>query len=387
MADKRMTEDEAIATALRRHDHRHRRLGAAGASRCRWCGPSCAATSPTSPSSATAAPTSACSVPPARCASSSTASCRSTPSPSSPTSAPPARTAPSPRSSSTTRACSSGACYAASLRLPFLPTRAGLGSDVVKQLPGPAHRHQPLRRRRGARRRARPHPRRRPRAPQPGRRAGQRPVPRPRPLLRRPVPLGGHAGPPLRLRRADRAHLGAARQRVVPHHADQPVDGRRRRRGPQRRALHHLRARLRARRGVPAGVRHGRGRPRDLGGVRGHATSPAPKPTTSRRCATDERHDSHHRDGPRRHAAEICVVAIADAFVGDGEIFASGMGTIPMLGVPASPEPPPNPTCSSPTARPSSWPTTWPSAAPTRRSRAGCRSAASSTPSGTASAT
>jgi len=30
--------------------------------------------------------------------------------------------------------------------------------------------------------------------------------------------------------------------------------------------------------------------------------------------------------------AEICVAAVADAFAGDGEIFASGMGTIPMLG-------------------------------------------------------
>lgn len=30
--------------------------------------------------------------------------------------------------------------------------------------------------------------------------------------------------------------------------------------------------------------------------------------------------------------AEICVVALADAFAGDGEIFASGMGTIPTLG-------------------------------------------------------
>jgi acyl CoA:acetate/3-ketoacid CoA transferase beta subunit len=30
--------------------------------------------------------------------------------------------------------------------------------------------------------------------------------------------------------------------------------------------------------------------------------------------------------------AEICVAALADAFIGDGEIFASGMGTIPMLG-------------------------------------------------------
>jgi acyl CoA:acetate/3-ketoacid CoA transferase beta subunit len=29
---------------------------------------------------------------------------------------------------------------------------------------------------------------------------------------------------------------------------------------------------------------------------------------------------------------EVCVAAVADAFRGDGEIFASGMGTIPMLG-------------------------------------------------------
>lgn len=32
------------------------------------------------------------------------------------------------------------------------------------------------------------------------------------------------------------------------------------------------------------------------------------------------------------HLADIVVVAAADAFRGDGEIFASGMGTIPMLG-------------------------------------------------------
>jgi len=30
--------------------------------------------------------------------------------------------------------------------------------------------------------------------------------------------------------------------------------------------------------------------------------------------------------------ADVCVVALAEAFRGDGEIFASGMGTIPMLG-------------------------------------------------------
>ena len=39
-----------------------------------------------------------------------------------------------------------------------------------------------------------------------------------------------------------------------------------------------------------------------------------------------------HRDGRDATLAEICVAALADAFAGDGEIFASGMGTIPMLG-------------------------------------------------------
>ncbi len=129
--------------------------------------------------------------------------------------------------------------------------------------------------------------------------------------------------------------------------------------------------------------------PDTLGGVRRPPTSPAPRPTTSRRCATDERHDLHrhrHRDGDAT-LAEICVAALADAFAGDGEIFASGMGTIPMLGARL--------------ARATSEPDLlisdgeaffvgqrhWPSAAPTRRSRAGCRSAACSTRSGAGAAT
>ena len=33
--------------------------------------------------------------------------------------------------------------------------------------------------------------------------------------------------------------------------------------------------------------------------------------------------------------ADVCAAAIADAFKDDGEIFASPMGMLPMLGVPA----------------------------------------------------
>jgi acyl CoA:acetate/3-ketoacid CoA transferase beta subunit len=35
---------------------------------------------------------------------------------------------------------------------------------------------------------------------------------------------------------------------------------------------------------------------------------------------------------PEPSRADVCVVALAEAFRGDGEIFASGMGTVPMLG-------------------------------------------------------
>ncbi len=35
---------------------------------------------------------------------------------------------------------------------------------------------------------------------------------------------------------------------------------------------------------------------------------------------------------PEPSRADVCVVALAEAFRGDGELFASGMGTVPMLG-------------------------------------------------------
>ena len=84
---------------------------------------------------------------------------------------------------------------AAAQRLPFLPMRAGLGSDVLVNNPWLQTVDQPVRRRRGAGRRTRARPRRRAGAPQPRRPARQRDVPRPGPLLRRPVLRWPPTGP------------------------------------------------------------------------------------------------------------------------------------------------------------------------------------------------
>ena len=102
---------------------------------------------------------------------------------------------------------------AASWRVPFLPTRAGLGSDVLTVNPdlrlvrSPYGAGQPLPRRPGRRRRragrhAGPPPRCGHRPHQPGRHRRQRPGPQPRPLLRPALPRRRRA--PLRDHRARR---------------------------------------------------------------------------------------------------------------------------------------------------------------------------------------
>ncbi len=83
--------------------------------------------------------------------------------------------------------------------------------------------------------------------------------------------------------------------------ADQPDDGRHRRRGAQRCPLHHRRTRLQARREVPAPLRRGRRVRRDAGSSSSPPTCPATRPTTRRRCASSRqtRRPSDFRD-PRR---------------------------------------------------------------------------------------
>ena len=140
--------------------------------------------------------------------------------------------------------------HAAAHRLPFLPIRAGLGSDVMRVNPElrtvsspyadgeelvavPALRLDA----------ALVHLNR-------ADRAGQRPVPGPGPVLRRPVLRGG--GRRVRLLRAassTRAELTKAappQTLLVKRHI-----GDRGRRDPERRALHLLRPRLRPGRGLP----------------------------------------------------------------------------------------------------------------------------------------
>ena len=137
--------------------------------------------------------------------------------------------------------------------VPADPRRPRLG-PVPRQpdLRDGASPYPSRRRRRGAGRRAGPrtstprscHLNRRRRARQRGRSSGPTPT--------STTSCSRRAEQPLRVGRADRAHRGPARRRpATSPAAHQPAVRRRRRRGAQRRPLHVLRSRLRARRGVP----------------------------------------------------------------------------------------------------------------------------------------
>ena len=195
---------------------------------------------------------------------------------------------------------------AAAWRVPFLPTRVGLGSDLLRLNPRLRTVDSPYDD--GESFVAAPalsldaaichlNVRRRPR---------QRRVPRARPLLRRPVPAGGDDQP---------VHLGGAGRTdggvgVGGGHrasaADQPADGRRRRPRAERRALHLVRSRVRARRGVPARVRRlgeepgGVGRvPGERGWTSDHRGADAP---TSARWPSPSASAATARSSPTRSA-------------------------------------------------------------------------------------
>ena len=117
-------------------------------------------------------------------------------------------------------------------------------------------------------------------------------------------------------------------------------------RGTERRPLHQLRARLRARRGVPAAVRRRRRRPDEAW------------------AAFDERYldgseadyqaarvGAAPSDGRPPPAPRSASWRVAEAFRGDGEILASPIGTDADARRPARPGHASSPTCSSPTAR------------------------------------
>ena len=130
-----------------------------------------------------------------------------------------------------------------------------------------------------------------------------------------------------------------------------------------------------------AGVRQ---RPRRVGGVprpmgrRPRGRLPAARRSVPGRCPVS--------DAPT--LAEVCVVACAEAFRGDGEILASPIGIIPALGARLAALPS-SPISSTPTATPSSSARPSPSATtpPPSSSRPGCRSGRCSTSCGRGDAT
>src|SRR5262249_26387222 len=238
---------------------------------------------------------------------------------------------------------------------------AGPGGPGLRRAagePGAAHGPLPLRRWRGADSHARAAARRRADPPEPRGRRGQRAVPGAGSVLRRPVLPGGRARLPVL--RADRAGREPAGIRAAAEPAGQPGHGGRRGGGARRRPLHQLRPGLRPRRGVPGPVRGDGRRPGGLaalpGGVPGRRRGQLP----AGRAPLHREPDGHHRTdggpmttpaperqpsaavdgrkvpassgegGPSR--AEVCVVACAEAWRGDGAILASPMGLIPTLG-------------------------------------------------------
>ncbi len=134
MSDKRTTLDEAVSSIGERHDHRHRWLGIAAQADGVRARPVCAPTSPTSPSSATAGRTSGCCARRAR----SSASYYGFVSLDSPPFYDPwfakARTSGAIEAREMDEGMLRCGLQAAAQRLPFLPIRAGLGSDVRRVL-------------------------------------------------------------------------------------------------------------------------------------------------------------------------------------------------------------------------------------------------------------
>ena len=200
--------------------------------------------------------------------------------------------------------------YAAALRLPFLPTRAGLGSDVMKLVPELRTVKSPYD-------------------------DGEELVAMPAITL--DVALihmnradargnGQFLGPDLYFddlfcMAAKRRFMSA--ERIVPteHLLDEGSvhtlahlahDGGRCRRSAGRGALHFVRARLRARRSLAARIRRQRREPRSVERL-------------SRQIPGGGVMTDYSLD-------ELCAVACAEAWRGDGEILASPIGVIPSIG-------------------------------------------------------
>ena len=170
---------------------------------------------------------------------------------------------------------------AASQRLPFLPTRAGLGSDVLAVNPSLRTVVSPYDDGEELVADARPPARRRRRPREPGRRRRVRARssgPTPSSTSCSSAPPSAGSSPPS----GSSTPSSSPSEGPLQTHVHQPAADRRRDRDPRRGPLHRLRARLRPGRGVPAGVRGGRRRPRRVGGLQRRATSRSTRPATRR---------------------------------------------------------------------------------------------------------
>ena len=110
--------------------------------------------------------------------------------------------------------------------------------------------------------------------------------------------------------------------------ADQPDDGGHRRRGSQRRSLHHRRTRLQARREVPAPLRRSGGLRRVVAGVRHHV----PVRQRGRLPGGSAQIRRGGREVISVSRAEVCAVACAELFRDAGEIMVSPMATMVSIG-------------------------------------------------------
>ncbi len=247
VSDKRMTEDGRRRRLRDGHDDRHRRVGQPAQADVDRAGDP--AQRPRRPHDrhATAGPTSGCCARPARCAGPSTPSCSLDTIPLEPHFRA-ARQSGAIEDEPLDEGMFLLGLQAAAWRVPFLPTRVGLGSDLARDNQPDDHVTVTVARTaasRGARRRAGPPARRRLCPPQRGRRAGQRQFLGPDlyfdDLMLQAAPTG--AGSSRSSGCVDTADL-AGRRHAAPA-ADQPADGRRRGRGRRRRPLHAVRPRLR----------------------------------------------------------------------------------------------------------------------------------------------
>ena len=132
--------------------------------------------------------------------------------------------------------------------------------------------------------------------------------------------------------RAGGADRGAGQGGAAAGAADQPDDGGHRRRGAQRRALHHRRTGLRPRREVPAALRRSGRVRRDVAAVRANVSVRQRGRLSGRGAEISGRARRSEEAVISVSRAEVCAVACAELFRDAGEIMVSPMATMVSIG-------------------------------------------------------